>query len=227
MPKRSLSLVTCAATVAGSAVLPLNTSTAIGQPLRRAHQPEDDLRIVALAVARMAARGQLAAAPRQPSRGQVVEHQRGPARCWRAKTPLDHRLRLMQPVQRPVQLIGTALTYPQHAGPASELAVSSCSKRWVASLEAGAITRATSMASSTRLQLLGRRREPLRGARAARCTQHGGHMAVGQGALDREDLSDRLATATPPRSSTFKPSISSRPGGQIGQGALATLPPSR
>ena len=32
MPKRSLSLATCAATVAGSAVLPLNTSTAIGQP---------------------------------------------------------------------------------------------------------------------------------------------------------------------------------------------------
>ncbi len=32
MPKRSLSLLTCAATVAGSAVLPLNTSTAIGQP---------------------------------------------------------------------------------------------------------------------------------------------------------------------------------------------------
>ena len=32
MPKRSRSLVTCAATVAGSAVLPGNTSTAIGQP---------------------------------------------------------------------------------------------------------------------------------------------------------------------------------------------------
>ena len=32
MPKRSRSLVTCAATVAGSPVLPANTSTASGQP---------------------------------------------------------------------------------------------------------------------------------------------------------------------------------------------------
>lgn len=32
MPKRALSLLTCAATVAGSAVLPANTSTAIGTP---------------------------------------------------------------------------------------------------------------------------------------------------------------------------------------------------
>ena len=32
LPKRSLSFVTCAPSVAGSAVLPLNTSTAIGQP---------------------------------------------------------------------------------------------------------------------------------------------------------------------------------------------------
>ena len=77
MPKRSLSLATCAATVAGSAVLPVNTSTAIGQPSRGADQAEDDLRVVALAVARMTARGQLAAAPRQPGRGQVVQHQGG------------------------------------------------------------------------------------------------------------------------------------------------------
>ena len=41
-----------------------------------AHQAEDDLRIVALAVTRMPARGQLAATPGQPGRGQVVQHQR-------------------------------------------------------------------------------------------------------------------------------------------------------
>jgi hypothetical protein len=40
MPKRSLSLATCTATVDGSAVLPENTSTATGQPLAAQIRPK-------------------------------------------------------------------------------------------------------------------------------------------------------------------------------------------
>ena len=82
--------------------------------LAGADQAEHDLRIVALAVARVPARGQRAAASRQPSRGQVVQHQGRAHQVPTGQPPLDAWLRRVQPVQCSVQLTGIALTHSEH-----------------------------------------------------------------------------------------------------------------
>jgi hypothetical protein len=85
-----------------------------GTALCGADQAKDDLRIVALAVAGMTARGQLAASSGQPRRGEVVEHERRAHQVLTGQAAFDQRLGLVQPIQRLVQVLGNALAHPEH-----------------------------------------------------------------------------------------------------------------
>ena len=105
--------------------------------------------------------------------------------------------------------------------------MSSCSMRCVASLEAGQITRATSMASSTGCSSSGAEPnhvdapEP-RAAPSTAATWPWGRVR------STVKTSSTLGTATPPRSSTFKPSItSSDRHDRLARVRLRTLPSSR
>jgi hypothetical protein len=81
----------------------------------RADQAEDDLRIITLAIARMAACRQRTAAAREPGRGQVVEDQCAARQVLARQTSFDGRLRVVQPIQRAVHILGLDGTQPQHA----------------------------------------------------------------------------------------------------------------
>ena len=136
----------------------------------------------------MAARGQLAAAPGEPGRGEVVEHQRGTGEVLARQAPLDGRLCVVQPVQRAVQLIGAALAHAQHAAQRGagcvilELAVGG-------QLGGGLDDTGHQHGQQQRPQLVGSRAEPDRGAAAASTAQNSGHVAVRQGAIHDEELS--------------------------------------
>ena len=150
-----------------------------------AHQAEDDLRIVALAVARVAPRSQLAAAPGQPGRSEVVQHQGGAREVLARQAPLDGGLRLVQPVQRPVQVVRAALAHAQH--PAQRGGGRLVAQRAVRGQLGGGLEHARHQHGlQQRLQLLGGRAEPGRRARAARGAEDGGHVAMGQRTLDNE-----------------------------------------
>ena len=222
IPKRSLSLATWArhrGRVGGVALEHLHRDRAT---LGRAHQAEDDLRIVALAVARMAPRGQLAATPGQPGRGQVVQHQRAAQQMLARQAPLDVRLRVVQPVQRPVQIVGAALAqrparaparrWPcRHAAcgawPAWRPAPARAPPAWPA---AAAAAPAGPSRTSRRTRATGR-------------TEHRRDMAVGQAALDGED---RLGTGYGDAAAQQHLQALDHLSGQarqVGQGALADL----
>ncbi len=66
--------------------------------LRRADQPEHDLRVVTLAIAAVAVRRELAAASGHPCGSEVVEHQRTTGQMLAGEALLDARLSLSQPV---------------------------------------------------------------------------------------------------------------------------------
>jgi hypothetical protein len=155
-----------------------------GTALCGADQAEDDLRIVALAVARVTASGQLATASGQPGRGQVVQHERG---AHQVLTGQAARLGLMQPVQRLVQVLDTAPAHPEHP---AERGVGGVVVQQAMRCELGCWRdhARDQHRQQQRLQLLGRRTEPACRATAARAAEHGRHVAVRQGAFDGEDL---------------------------------------
>ena len=101
--------------------------------------------------------------------------------------------------------------------------MSSCSRRWVASLEAGAITRATSMASSSGCNSLGAEPNQDDAPEPARRAQHRGHVAVRQGALDGEDLLDAGYGHAAAQQHLQALDHLIGQARQIGQGALADL----
>lgn len=226
MPKRSFSLATWAATVAGSAVLPLNTSTAIGQPSAVQIRPNTicgSSRLPSRECPRAASSQQ-----RPVSQVEVRSYSTSvePTRCWRA------RRRSMAGCascsQSSERYRSSTLHWPTlRVRPSDELAVSSCSARCVASLEAGSSTRATSMACSSGCSSCGAEpnhsEEPEPRAApstAATCPCGSARSMLSTDAAD--------STATPPLSSTRKCSTSW--GSQCDRLAsvrLTTLPFSR
>jgi len=80
----------------------------------RADQAKDDLWIVASPIARMAACGKRTAATREPGRRQVVENERATRQVLACQTSFDGRLRVVQPVQRPIKRLGLDRTQTQH-----------------------------------------------------------------------------------------------------------------
>ena len=133
---------------AGSAVLPLNRSTAIGQPWAVHTRPK-----TICGSSRLPSREWPRAANSQQRPVSQVEVRSystsvAPTRCWRA------RRRSMALCASCSQSSARYRSTARHCStpstrPSEVLAVSSDSWRWVASLEAGSITRAASMASSS------------------------------------------------------------------------------
>ena len=195
--------------------------------LGRAQQPEDDLRVIALAVARMAARGQLAAVPGQPGRGQVVQHQGRARQVLTRQAPLDGRLRVVQPVQRPVQIIGSCIGPPPARGPARSWRCrrAACGgwPAWRPARSRGPpawpATRAAAPGAPSRTK-----------SERPTHAQHPSTAATWPCGRVRSTVktSSALGTATPPRSSTFRPSMTS-PGrhDRLARVRLRTLPSSR
>ena len=101
---------TISVNASGSAVLPGNTRTATGRPSGSVRMPVFDLLAAFLAVAGVAARGQLTAPPGHPGGGQV--EQRHPARIhlgpqvFGGELAFDGVLAAHQPVHRGVDLVG-------------------------------------------------------------------------------------------------------------------------
>ena len=187
-----------------------------------AHQAKDDLRVVALAIARMATSGQLAAAPSQPGGGEVIEHQGGAHQVLARQAPLDGGLRLVQPVQCPVQVIGVALTHAQHA--AQRGAGGVVVQLAMGGQLGGRLDHAGDQHGlQQRLQRLGRRAEPVRRAAATRAAQHRCDVAMGQGAFDAEELvgTGYRHAATQQYLQTLEDLRGQ--ARQVGQGALADL----
>ncbi len=193
-----------------------------GAALGRADQAEDDLRIVTLAVARMTARGQLAAASGQPSRSQVVQHQCGAHQVLARQAPFDGGLRLVQPVQRPVQVLGAALAHPEHAAQrrAGRVVVQLAVR---GELGGGLDHAGHQHGQQQRLQLLGRRAEPLRGATAARAAKHGSHVPMRQAAFDGEQLCGAGHGHAPTQQHLQALDDLGGQAREVGQGALANL----
>ena len=81
-----------------------------------AQQPELDLQLAALAVARVAAPPQRTAAPFQPHRRQVVKHQGAVLQMPLGQAPLDGVLTLEQPVHGGVKIVLVAVFQPQRLG---------------------------------------------------------------------------------------------------------------
>jgi len=105
--------------------------------------------------------------------------------------------------------------------------VSSCSMRWVASLEAGAITRATSIASSKGCNSLGAEPNQVEAPQPRALPSTATTWPCGK-LRSTLNTSAALATATPPRNSTFRPSItSSDRHDRLASVRLRTLPSSR
>ena len=107
------------------------------------------------------------------------------------QAPLDGSLRLVQPVQRPVQVVHRALAHaegaPQRAG--GRVVV----QRAVRGQLGGGLEHARhEHGLQQRLQLLRGRAEPLRRPRAARRTQHCSDMSVRQRPLDAQHRQSRL-----------------------------------
>ena len=81
-----------------------------------AQQPELDLQLAALAVARVAAPPQRAAASFQIHRGEVVQHQRAVLEMASGQPSFDPLLALEQPVHGGVQVVLVAVLQPQRLG---------------------------------------------------------------------------------------------------------------
>jgi len=101
--KRALSLATWLASVEGSPILPSNTSTATGQPSAVHMSPIDDLQLAGPAVAVVAESRQLAGAPLEISRGDVIKHERAVLEMPTRQLRLDPFLLPDQPVERFIQ----------------------------------------------------------------------------------------------------------------------------
>ena len=170
----------------------------------------------------MASGGQLAAMPRQPGRGEVVQHQGAAHQVLARQGPLEGGLRLVQPVQGAVQIVGLALTHAQHAaqraggGVVMQHAVGG-------ELGGGRQHACAEHGQQHRSQLLGRTGKPLLGPTGARRAEHGGHVAVGQAALDGHERVDRLHGHAALEQEAKVLDQLRIPVGQVGQGALDDL----
>ena len=112
IPKRDFSLSIWDFSVIGSAVLPSNTSIAIGKPSRVQSKPIDDLRPVAAMIAAVAILRQRTVAALEVGRAHVVEHQHAVLEMPPRQAVLDPRLALQEPIQR---LVGLAVLDPAEA----------------------------------------------------------------------------------------------------------------
>ena len=105
-PKRRRSLSTWAGTVAGSAVLPAHTSAETGRPAAsHSRHATTDLAAAALAVAGVAAAGQLAVLAGVPDGGQVVQREAAVLQVAAGQLGLDGGLAAGQPVEGVVELL--------------------------------------------------------------------------------------------------------------------------
>jgi len=138
------------------------------------------------------------------------------------QAPLDVTLSVVQPVQRPVQIIGAALAQPQHAPQRRGGRV--LLQHAVRGELRGRLQHARHQHRlQQRLQILRGRSEPHTRTRATGSAEHRRDMAMGQAALDGED---RLGTGygdTTTQQHLQPLDHISRQAGQVGQGALAYL----
>ena len=104
-PKRRAQLVELRPHGAGVGGVAFEDLDGDGASLAVAQQPEHDLQLPSLAIARIAALGQRAAPPFEVGGGQVVEHQGAVAQVAFGQTLLDDALALEQPVHRGVELV--------------------------------------------------------------------------------------------------------------------------
>ena len=130
--------------------------------------------------------------------------------------------------QSNAQYRSSALHWPTPSTrPNEELADSSRSKRCVASFDAGSITRATSMAINTGCNSVGAEPNQFMAPEPRALPSTAATWPWGK-VRSTVKTSAALGTATPPRSSTFKPSItSSDRHDRLARVRLQTLPASR
>ena len=184
-------------------------------------QADHDLRFVAPAIPAVAEPRQLAAAALQIGRGDVVEHQRAVGEMPPGQRPLDRRLRLAEPVERAVHLLGRHSLEAQHG--AERVA----RRGRVEGTGGGQLGRRLEHPRHDQRQgqlapaLAAARQQPVQSDPPRRAERRE-HMAVGQRAQDLQPLT-RRHQRIPTQHCAQQRDPLSRPVGQILQGPVPDL----